>query len=130
MLGWKEDYLTGIEEVDNQHKKIFEIGGRAYDLLKNDTYTDKYDKIVEILNELRDYAVFHFQFEEEYMLSKRYKRFFSHKAEHDSFIKQVSEVDFNKIDEDQDAYLMSIVELVINWTGDHILKNDMLITKE
>lgn len=130
MLGWKDDYLTGIEEIDNQHKKIFEIGARAYNLLKNDTYTDKYDEIVEILNELRDYAVFHFQSEEEYMLSKRYKKFFSHKVEHDNFIKQVSEVDFNKIDEDQDSYLMSIVELVINWTGDHILKNDMLYVEE
>ncbi|KMT23379.1 bacteriohemerythrin [Clostridium cylindrosporum] len=129
MLKWKDDYLIGVEEIDKQHEKIFEIGGRAYDLLKNDTYVDKYDKIVEVLEELKEYAIFHFKSEEEYLLSIRYKKFFSHKVEHDNFLKKVNDVDFNKIDEDQDAYLLSIIEFVINWTSEHILKNDRLFTE-
>lgn len=128
MLRWKDDYLVGVEEIDNQHKKLFEIGERAYDLLKNDMIIDKYDRIIEVLNELKEYAVFHFKSEEAYMLSINYKRFFSHKIEHDKFIKTVNDVDLNKVDEDQNAYLLSILEFVVNWTGEHILQNDKLIT--
>jgi hemerythrin len=129
MLVWKDEYLIGIEEIDKQHEKLFEIGSRAYELLKNDMYIDKYDRIIEVLNELKEYAVFHFKSEEEYMMSVGYKKFFAQKVEHDDFLKKVNSMDINKIDENQDAYLLSIIEFVINWTAEHILKNDKLIVQ-
>lgn len=124
MLKWKDDYLLGIEEIDKQHKKLFEIAGRAYELFKNDIYMDKYDKIVEILEELKDYAVFHFSFEEKYMLNIGYKKFISHKAEHNEFLQKVENTDLNKIDTDQNAYLLSILEFIMNWISEHILQKD------
>jgi hemerythrin len=127
MLKWKEEYLIGVEEIDKQHEKLFEIGSRAFDLLKNDMYIDKYDKIIEVINELKDYAVFHFKSEEDYMLSIGYKRFFAQKVEHDDFLKKVASIDTSKIDENQDAELLSIIEFVINWTAEHIIKCDKLI---
>lgn len=128
MLKWKEDYLIGVPEIDAQHKELFKIADRAYDLLKNNFYTDKYDKIVEILEELKDYAVYHFRFEEQYMLSINYRKFLSQKSEHEEFIQKLENTDLNKIDNDQDAYLMSILEFVITWTAEHILEKDKLIT--
>lgn len=130
MLNWKEEYLIGVEEIDKQHEKLFEIGGRAFDLLKNDMYIDKYDKIIEVINELKNYAIFHFKSEEDYMLSIGYKRFFAQKVEHDDFLKKVSSIDLNKIDENQDAELLSIIEFVIDWTAEHILKSDKLIVAD
>lgn len=127
MLRWKDDYLIGVESIDEQHEKLFEIAGRAFDLLKNDMCIDKYDRIVEILEELKNYAIYHFKSEEEYMLNIGYKRFISHKVEHDEFIEKVNNADLKKIDVDQDAYLMSLLEFIVNWTSDHILKNDKLI---
>jgi hemerythrin len=50
------------------------IADRAYDLLKNNLYTDKYDKIVEILEELKNYTICHFQSEEAYMMRLGYKK--------------------------------------------------------
>lgn len=129
MLIWKDEYLIGVEEIDKQHMKLFEIGARAFDLFKNDIYIDKYDRIIGVLNELKEYAVFHFKTEQEYMLSINYRRFLSHKVEHDNFIKTVNDVDLNKIDEDQDEYLLSILEFIVNWTSEHILFNDKLITQ-
>jgi hemerythrin len=129
MLKWKDEYLIGIDEIDKQHEKIFEIGGRAYELLKNDMYIDKYDKIIEVINELKDYAVFHFKYEEEYMFKIGYKKFFAQKVAHDDFIKKINDIDINKIDENQDAQLLSIIEFVINWIAEHILKNDKLIVE-
>ena len=128
MLKWKDDYLIGVENIDDQHKKLFEIAEKGFDLLKNDMCIDKYDRIILVLEELKDYAVYHFKSEEAYMLSIGYKRFISHKVEHDEFIEKVTNADLKKIDIDQDAYLMSLLEFIINWTCDHILKNDKLIT--
>lgn len=128
MLKWKDEYLIGVQIIDEQHEKLFEIAGRAYDLLNNDMYLDKYDKIVEILEELKEYAVYHFKCEEEYQLSIGYRKFISHKAEHDEFIHKVENTDLNKIDADQNSYLLSILEFIVNWTSEHILQKDKQIT--
>lgn len=128
MLKWKEEYLIGEPSIDEQHEKLFEIARRAYDLFKNEMYLDKYDRIVTIIEELKDYAIYHFKSEENYMLSIGYRKFISHKAEHDEFIQKVKSTDLNKIDIDQDAYLLSILEFVVNWTSQHILQKDKQIT--
>ena len=106
MIQWKESYRLGIEEIDEQHKKLFEIANRAYELLKNDFVTDKYDRIVDIIEELKDYAVYHFSFEEKYMASIKYRKLFSHKVIHDDFIAKINEVDLDNVDESQDEYLL------------------------
>lgn len=129
MLKWKNDYSIGIEEIDEQHKILFEISERAYSLLTNDFYTDKYDKILEIIEELKNYTIFHFKYEEEYMMSIRYKRFLSHKVEHDDFIEKFNSIDFISIDQEQDKYIMSILEYLVDWVSSHILENDKLITE-
>ena len=67
MIAWKEDYEVGIDVVDSQHKELFVIAGKAFDLFKNEFVTDKYDAMVEILEELKDYAAFHFETEEKYL---------------------------------------------------------------
>ncbi len=57
MIKWKDDYKIGVEQIDKQHQKLFEIANEAYNLLKNDFCYDKFDQIIQILAELRDYAV-------------------------------------------------------------------------
>ena len=131
MLKWKDDYLVNVKTIDDQHKVLFEIAGRTFELLKNDMYLDKYDRILEMLNELKEYAIYHFKSEEEYLLSIGYKKFLSHKAEHDEFIQKVNDVDLKRIDVDQNAYLLSVLEFIVNWISEHILQKDMLyVNKE
>ena len=129
MLKWKDDYAIGIDEIDQQHKILFEIAGQAYDLLTNDFYTDKYDKILEIIEELKNYTIFHFKSEEEYMLSIKYKRFLSQKIEHDEFIEKFNSIDFKSIDFGQDKYIISILEYLTDWVSSHILEKDKLIAE-
>lgn len=76
MITWKEEYSMGVEHIDNQHKHLVEIANKAYEVLKNDLYIDKFDKIVEILKELEDYTVYHFASEEEYMKQIGYEGYF------------------------------------------------------
>ena len=66
---WKDEYRTGIEVIDKQHKHLMEIGARIFDLANADDGYDRYDDIMEVLNELRDYTIYHFGYEEKLMES-------------------------------------------------------------
>ncbi|MGE5396637.1 MAG: bacteriohemerythrin [Chitinophagales bacterium] len=129
MISWKDDYSIGVETIDEQHKKLFEIANRAYALLKNELLTDKYDQIVAIFDELKDYTVYHFGFEQEYMASIGYKKLLSHKVIHDDFIEKINEIDFNQVDQEQEKYLMDILNFVVQWIEQHILGMDKKITE-
>ncbi|MBM7871005.1 hemerythrin [Clostridium pascui] len=129
MYEFKEEYKTGIDFIDEQHKVLFEIAEKTYTLLKNEFTIDKYDKIVALIKELQDYTVFHFTAEEEYMKSIGYKRMFTQKVEHDAFIKRINDVNFSKIDENQEEYIISILQLLNDWLTGHIFSNDKLIGK-
>lgn len=127
MYEMKEEYKIGIDHIDEQHKKLFELADKAYMLLK-DTFTiDKYDRIVEIINELKEYTIFHFKSEEEYMESINYKRMFTQKIEHDNFIKTLEEIDLTHIDQNQDEGLIKMLDFLNEWLTEHILKNDKFI---
>ncbi len=130
MITWKDDYCIGVEEIDNQHKKLFEIANGIYKLLKNDVYLDKYDRIVSLLDELKDYTVYHFKTEEDYMHGIGYKKLLSHKVQHDDFIEKINDVDYQKVDESQQAYLLELLDFVAAWIVHHIIENDKLITAE
>lgn len=128
MITWKDEYLLGIEKVDEQHKELFRIATDIYELMKNQLITDKYDQILRLISELKDYTIFHFASEEEYMKSIGYRKFFSHKVEHDDFIEKINNVDLDKIDLDHEQYLLEILEFVVNWISKHILETDKAYT--
>ena len=130
MYEMKDEFKTGIDFIDEQHARLFEIANEAYTLLKNDFTIDKYDKVIDLVDELRDYTVFHFNAEEEYMDSINYKRRFTQKIEHDAFIKKINEVDYKTIDSNPDKYILELLELLNQWLTGHILHNDKLISKE
>lgn len=130
MILWKDKYATGVEGIDEQHKRLFELAGDIYELLNNDMLTDKYDQIVAIIQELKEYTVYHFRSEEEYMWSKRYRRYFSHKIQHLNFLDQVNGINLEHIDASQDQALRNILEFICNWLVEHILKLDKRIAEE
>lgn len=127
MITWDEKYVLGIEDIDEQHKRLFDIVGEAYALLKNEFYIDKYDKIIELIEELKDYTVFHFDYEEEYMKKIGYKKYFSHIVEHKDFVDKVNGLDLKKIDANQDEYILSILEFAVEWIDIHIMQKDKQI---
>jgi len=130
MISWKEEYRIGVDSIDEQHMKLLEIADSAYELLQNELITDKYDKIVEIIDELKDYTVYHFRSEEAYMTAIGYKKLLSQKVDHDDFIEKMNDIDLNKVDNGQNEYLCGILAFVIEWIDSHILKKDKLIVDQ
>ena len=129
MYEMKDEYLTGIENIDNEHRKLFEIAEETYQLRNNDFLVDKYDQVTAVLNELRDYTKTHFEHEEAYMESIEYKRMFTQKVQHNAFIEKLEEMDFENLDENSDQVIDEILEFLTNWLINHILGNDKKIGK-
>jgi len=129
MYEMKEEFRTGIDSIDKEHEKLFEIANRAYETLMDDLIPDKYDYIVEILGELKEYAATHFQHEEAYMESIQYKRLFTQKIEHAAFIEKVAEYELDKVDENQKEAIFELLDFLNDWLVSHILENDILIGK-
>ena len=127
-IKWSEEYLVGVEIIDEQHKKLFVIGNKAYELMKNEFYIDKFDRFMEIIDELKDYTIFHFQTEEDYMQQIGYKRLFTQKVEHQNFINKINSLNLREIDANQEQAILDILDFVATWIKNHILKVDKLIT--
>ena len=64
MYEFLDDYVTGIESIDDEHRRLFEIADETYRLSKEEFLVDKYDQVRHILGELKDYALLHFEHED------------------------------------------------------------------
>lgn len=129
MYEMKDEFKTNIQFIDEQHEKLFEIADNAYMLLTDNFTLDKYDKIMDIIDELKDYTKFHFDAEEKYMESINYKKLFSQKVSHEAFIKKLNEFNLKDIDENQDATIRELLKFLNDWLIEHILHNDKLIAE-
>ncbi|NLL73396.1 MAG: hemerythrin family protein [Clostridiales bacterium] len=123
----KPEYYTGIKFIDEEHEKLFDIASRAYDLLMNEFIPDKYDYIMEVIDELKDYTKYHFDHEEAYMSNIKYRRLLSQKVAHDDFIEKINEYDSEVVDENQKESLLELLEFLTTWLIEHIYKQDKLI---
>ena len=129
MYEMKPEYYTGIEFIDEEHKKLFEIANTVYELLTNEFIPDKYDYIMNVVNELKEYTKYHFDHEETYMNSKKYKRLLSQKVSHDDFIEKIFGYDSEIIDENQKESLLELLDFLTTWLIEHIYKMDKLIAE-
>ena len=129
MYEMKPEYLTGIDFIDEEHTKLFEIANEAYELLTNQFIPDKYDYIMQVIQELKDYTQYHFAHEEEYMKGISYKRIFSQKVSHNDFIETLNAYNSDIVDENQKDALLKLLDFLNTWLVDHIMKSDTLIGK-
>ena len=125
-----KDYLTGIDMIDEEHGKLFDLANECYDLVMDDAAVDRFDRIVALLEELRAYAATHFAHEEAYAESVGDPHRFSHRALHLRFIQKLSEINLDDIDENQQEYLLNILDFLARWLYGHIKVMDCRIPKE
>jgi hemerythrin len=127
MYEMKANFYTGIEMIDSEHKRLFDIADSAYQLLQNDFIADKYDDAIALLQELIDYTKTHFADEEKYMEEIGYRRILSQKVMHREFIDKLDSIDMNDVDADPVHTINEILKFLNEWLIEHILKMDMLI---
>lgn len=127
MYEMKEEYLTGIPQIDEEHTRIFELAEQAYQLLQDEHRYDKYDDLVYLVEELKNYTKYHFQHEEEYMESIDYQAIFIQRIQHKDFIEKLDDFNIDEEDSEHEDTIIDLLNLITEWLIDHILKMDKMI---
>ncbi|SKC48550.1 bacteriohemerythrin [Maledivibacter halophilus] len=124
MFKWKDEYSCNINEIDNQHKKLLEIGLKLSNIIKDKNDLDHYDEIIEVLRELKEYTIYHFKYEEDLMHRHGYKELNGHRLTHEIFVNKIIEIENKDIDENQQKVTIEILTFIADWIENHILKVD------
>ena len=129
-FAFTEKYKTGISFVDEQHCRLFEIIRDTDALIHEQFLYDKYDQIMHLLGELKDYTASHFQDEEALMERIGYPGLAAQRRAHSAFIEKLVEIDLSELDEiddHQQAYLLELIQFLLGWLSNHILGSDKQI---
>lgn len=124
VFAFSDKYRTGITLIDNEHKRLFEIIRETNDVIQAELLHDKYDEIIHILNELKEYTVKHFKDEEEYMESIGYTGLVLQRYAHTAFVDRLNDINLDDMDNNQKEYLDELLQFLLNWLTNHILKMD------
>ncbi len=129
-FAFTDKYKTGIELVDNEHAHLFEIIRDTNDLIHAELLHDKYDEIMRLLAELKNYTEFHFHDEEMLMERIHYPQLEAQKRAHSAFVGRLVEIDLSELDDmdnNQQEYLLDLIQFLLGWLSNHILGADKKI---
>lgn len=128
-----EEFMVGVETIDSEHERLFEMIGKAFDIMEDEFIFDKYDPIVDLLGELKDYTAVHFADEEAYMEKIGYNGLAAQKLVHEAFIDKIAHIDLDDLasmDENQQDFINDLLKFLTDWLIQHILKMDKKIPSE
>lgn len=128
----KPEYLTGIELIDKEHTRLFELAEETYEVLQDEFSQDKAVRITHLVSELINYTRTHFSHEEAYQKSINYPYIAEHAAQHRQFEDSLASLDLDEIENDlegQNEMVQNLLDFLNNWLINHILKVDMLLVK-
>lgn len=129
-FAFTDAYKTGIELVDDEHRRLFEIIKETNDLIHEELLHDKYDEIVRLLTELKNYTEFHFHDEEVLMERIQYPGLDAQKRAHSAFVDKLVDIDLSDLDDidnNQQTYLNDLVQFLLTWLVNHIKGMDKKI---
>lgn len=116
---WTPDLNTGIDVIDNQHLRIVDYINQ----LESAMAAPNRHTVGQVLDELVDYTLSHFAFEESLQEEAGYQFAKPHKAIHDVFIKRIAKYqERNNAGED---IAESLHTLLSTWLVHHIKRDDM-----
>ncbi|MFQ5437425.1 MAG: bacteriohemerythrin [Paracoccaceae bacterium] len=122
-MKWNEEYSTGSDEIDKQHKTLFESSEDFRDLLENGCNRESYEGFLEFLG---TYAASHFEFEEDCMSSHKCPAALQNKQEHSLFLNIISnetrDLEENGFSQERGLNLLDMID---NWMDSHICRVDV-----
>jgi hemerythrin len=116
---WTEQLNVGIEVIDQQHRRIVEYINQLDDARSNGMSNDE---ITWLLNDLVDYTISHFGFEESLQEEAKYPFLTSHKKVHELFTKRIAE--FQQRAEQGEDVIKALNSLLVTWLFNHIKRDD------
>ena len=115
LLVWQAELETGIDVIDQQHQRIVALINQLGE-------AEDREGLATVLEELVDYTLSHFAFEEELLEESGYSFGPAHKRVHDMFVRRVGEYRMRfEAGEDIAAELKG---MLARWLFNHIRGDD------
>ena len=124
-MQWTKDLSVGVDEIDSQHKELFNRINNLVTAIKQHRCKDEIDGTLKFLEE---YAATHFAYEEHYMKDHCYDGYQQHRVHHAQYLANLSELKKEAAVPrvHGSSYDLSVTtnQMVVDWIIDHILKVD------
>ena len=120
IVEWSDSFLIGVEPFDEHHKHLVELLNRSYNEF---VLGAPAEKAGAILDELFDYACYHFVAEEFWMSKSSYPKTKQHIEEHNYFTLRLQQIS-RDYRQGNTAISLEIMTFLKEWLINHILKSD------
>lgn len=127
---WDNSMNVGIDLIDEQHRELFRIAREIEQLVITKCIDVEFQKLLDIVCELREYVSYHFYHEEQIMTQYQYSNFASHKKLHDNFTDSIIDINLKKLKQNPYKELVFLKDLLQNWVFSHILIEDKKMADE
>jgi len=118
---WDGTYSIGIKELDDHHQHLFKLLNRAFDSYNRGAGDAAVKKL---LDELQEYATYHFSAEEIWMSEVAYPKVEEHYNLHKVLVEKVAEM--MELYQTVGSSILASTLIFINaWLTQHILQHDM-----
>lgn len=89
LLEWKDQYCTGIEAVDHEHRELIDLINRLHDeLMKQHSKSS----VEAFFGDLLKGITAHFALEERFMREHRYNGLPAHKSDHERLLDEIRDI--------------------------------------
>ncbi|KPA19257.1 hemerythrin, partial [Candidatus Magnetomorum sp. HK-1] len=120
VFSWRNDYSVSVEEMDRQHKELFDAANELYEAIHSEA---KKEDILDALDFLIRYTEVHFQEEEELMQSNKYPDFEAHQKRHSYLIVKIKTFQ-SQYTSDEIEIGSELIDFLKDWIVNHILRED------
>lgn len=119
-LSWHPRFVLGHEDIDAQHRKLFELVNHFDDVIE----LEMPEELGRIVDDLVAFTLVHFRCEEELMKRIGFPRSSDHGQMHEVLIRQLRELRA-AMKVGGHAGAKSIVRFLADWLTNHIVREDM-----
>ena len=129
-ISWNDDFVTGVQEIDEQHMILVNTLNEASTKLTSD---NSQSVLLSFTGDLLAYALYHFETEEALMQQYDYQasdqmEMQQHLKEHRGFSQQVLAVR-EQLHAGKKVEIPELLDFLYQWLADHILKTDKALAK-
>jgi len=119
---WDDSYITGVEGIDLQHKKLVDMLNQLDESLNIGGDTQA---VIKLLDELVEYTQYHFKEEEQFMQDQEYESdaYKDHLLVHQQFIEKVKQAQ-TQCHNNPDKVTDELLDFLVQWLINHILLTD------
>lgn len=118
-LTWDDSFSVGVQEIDNQHKKLIEMLNQFYEHVA----ADNKKALAELLKAMGEYTVYHFQTEEKYFDRFQFAEAPAHKQKHKDFIAKVNDV-ATRFNAGKMVISIELTNFIKDWVVNHVKNED------